>query len=82
MIEHDDLQQLYRYGIASTGDPELAHDLLQSAIEKSIQRPAAKNNPSGYWRAANLRSPNGWLTDKSGRETRLTKIVRVSTHRP
>ena len=51
MFSSEQLQLLYGYGCALTGDEQQAHDLLHDAIEKCLQRPPnAANTLLAYTR--------------------------------
>ena len=47
-LTRDDLQRLYRYGYSLTGNESDAHDLLQRAIERTLDRGVEPERPIRY----------------------------------
>lgn len=50
MLEHDQLQQLYRYCVSLTQHAHNAHDLLQTAVLKWVQKGQPGDAPEAYIR--------------------------------
>lgn len=50
MLEREQLQQLYQYGLSLTRDTDDAHDLLQTVLEKWIRQGQKGDVPIAYMR--------------------------------
>jgi len=48
MFNEDDLNQLFRYALSLSTREDVAHDLVQSAIERYLKRPSSIGKPLAY----------------------------------